>query len=46
MALKRFNGNPEYYHKTLEHTHEVDDDDIIPFTHGPGTQDDEDGKIK
>lgn len=46
MALKRFNGNPEYYYDTVGDTHELTDNDIIPFTHKPGTEDDEDGKVK
>ncbi len=46
MALKRFNGNTEYYYDTVGDTHELTDNDIIPFTHKPGTADDEDGKVK
>ena len=46
MALKRFNGNPEYFYDTVGNTHELTDNDIIPFTHKPGTADDEDGKVK
>lgn len=46
MALKRFNGNPEYFYDTVGDTHELTDNDIIPFTHKPGTADDEDGKVK
>ncbi len=46
MALKRFNGNHEYYYDTVGDTHELTDNDIIPFTHKPGTEDDEDGKVK
>ncbi len=46
MALKRFSGNPEYFYDTVEGTHELTDNDIIPFTHKPGTEDDEDGKVK